>query len=321
MHVLITGAAGFIGQLVARKLLNDPSYTVILADIVSPPIPAGVKYPNNAQAVQADLCAKDAVASLIPKHLDAVFAFHGIMSAGSEADFDLGMRANVDATRNLLEGLRSKCPGVRFIYASGEAVYGRPFPDVVDDTVIPTPQTSYGAEKLVCEILVNEYTRRGFVDGLSLRFPTISVRPGKPTAAASSFLSGLIREPMDEKVCEIPVEDRQFGNWVCSPRTILTNLIHALTMSTKSLPLHIRSVNMPGIYVTIQDMRDALEKVGGKDKLALLHEKDDPAMLAILRSWPTRYNNSMAFKLGFIKDESFEVAVRDYADELNRSKT
>jgi len=242
------------------------------------------------------------------------------MSSGSEAVFNLGMRANVDATRALLDALRARCPGVRVIYASSCAVYGQPLPRIVDDGVIPTPQSSYGAEKLIGEVLVNEYTRRGFIDGLSLRFPTISVRPGKPTAAASSFLSGLIREPLDGKVCEIPVEDGRFESWVCSPRVILGNLMHALTMDTSTMPSHIRQINMPGICVTLQEMMNVLEKVGGKDKLTLLKKKDDPALLAILKSWPTRFDNSMALKLGFKRDGSFETAVKDYAEDLKDAK-
>lgn len=316
MHVLITGAAGFIGQLVVRHLLDQTSHSVTLADITPPPVPTGIKRPQNAKSIKVDLCDTAATRSIVSKDLDAVFAFHGVMSSGSEADFDLGMRANIDATRNLLEALRAHCPGVRFIYASGGAVYGQLLPAVVDETVVPTPQSSYGAEKLVGEILVNEYSRRGFVNGLSLRFPSITIRPGRPTRAASSFLSGLIREPLDGKVCHIPIEERGFESWVCSPRIILVNLMHALVMDTSAMAPHNRRVNMPGICVTIQEMMDALEKVGGKDRLALLREKDDLDLVAILRSWPSRFDDSMALELGFSKDSSFERFVIDYVEGL-----
>ena len=317
MHILITGAAGFIGQLVAQHLLAHTSHFVTLVDIVHPPVPTGTKHPQNVQTIKADLCDAAAIRSIVSTDINAVFAFHGIMSSGSEADFDHGMRSNIDATRSLLDALRTHCPGVRFIYASGGAVYGQPLPAIVDETVAPTPQSSYGAEKLVCEILVNEYSRRKFVDGLSLRFPTISIRPGKPTAAASSFLSGMIREPLDGKVCDIPIEDRGFESWISSPRIILENLMHALTVDTSAMAPHIRQINMPGICVTIQEMMDALEKVGGKDRLALLREKEDPDLGAILRSWPTRFDNTAALKFGFKRDESFERFVADYVDSLN----
>ncbi|KAJ5103493.1 hypothetical protein N7532_004022 [Penicillium argentinense] len=317
MHVLITGAAGFIGQLLAKELLDDPKYNVTLTDIHQPPIPQGVRYPQNAKLVKSDLLtgAKDVVDS----SLDAVYAFHGIMSSGSEANFELGMSVNIDATRNLLEELRHKCPGVRVIYSSSQAVYGHPLPEIVTDSVIPTPESSYGAEKIVCETLINEYTRRKFITGFTLRFPTISVRPGAPTAAASSFLSGMIREPLGGQECVIPIKDRSFKSWLCSPKTLVHNLIHTLYLPIDSVPPHIRQINVPGICATVQDMMDALEKVGGKDKLALLREREDPALIPILKSWPTQFDNSQAISLGFKRDESFEQAVRDYKQQLEQS--
>lgn len=317
MHILITGAAGFIGQLLAQELLNDPVYHVTLTDIHQPPVPHGVRYPQNATAVKADLLA--GATAVVDSSLDAVYAFHGIMSSGSEANFDLGMSVNVDATRNLLEALRHACPGVRVIYSSSQAVYGQPLPEVVTDSVVPTPESSYGAEKIVCETLVNEYTRRKFITGFTLRFPTISVRPGAPTAAASSFLSGLIREPLDGKECVIPIENRGFKSWLCSPKTLVHNLLLTLSLPADCVPPHIRQINVPGICVTVQGMIDALEKVGGKDKLALLREKEDPALVAILKSWPTQFDNSQAIALGFKRDESFEQAVRDYKAKLEHS--
>lgn len=238
MNILITGAAGFIGQLLAKELLDDPTYRVILTDICPPPIPKGVKYPQNATVIEADLFtgAKEAVNS----SLDAVFVFHGIMSYGSEAHFELGMSVNVDATRNLLEALRQSCPGVRVIYSSSQAVYGQPLPGVIGKRVAATPESSYGAQKLICETLVNDYTRRKFITGFSLRFPTISVRPGAPTAAASSFLSGMIREPLNGKECVIPIQDRGFTSWLCSPKTLVQNLLVTLHLPADSVPPHVR---------------------------------------------------------------------------------
>ncbi|KAJ5260367.1 hypothetical protein N7497_012224 [Penicillium chrysogenum] len=160
----------------------------------------------------------------------------------------------------------------------------------VTDSVIPTPESSYVAEKIVCETLVNEYTRRKFITGLTLRFPTISVRPGAPTAAASSFLSGMIREPLDGKKCVIPIEDRQSKSWLCSPKTLVGNLLLTLRLPADSVPPHIRQINVLGICVTVQGMMDALEAVGGADK----------------------FDNTQAISLGFKRDESFEQTVQDY---------
>ena len=314
MRVLITGAGGFLGQYLAKRLLNNPSYEVILTDIVNAPIPKGVKYPENATVVVADLF--EDTSTVISQSLDAIYAFHGIMSSGAESNFDLGMRVNVDATRKLLDAVRTVVPGVRIIYASTQAVFGSPLPSTVDDAIIPTPQSSYGAEKLICEALINEYTRRGYINGFILRFPTISIRPGKPTAAASSFLSGMIREPLAGKESIIPLEDRSFTSWLCSPKTLVTNLVHALTVPPTSLPPHIRHVNLPGVSASVQDMLDALEKVGGKESLKLVTEKADPALEPILRSWPTKFDVTRALSLGYVADDSFESAVKDYQQSL-----
>ena len=314
MHVLITGAAGFLGQLVAEALLNDESYTVLLSDVFPPPVPKGVKHPHNAKTMQVDLTTSAHMVA--DKSLDAAFVFHGIMSAGSEANFDLGMHVNIDATRSVLDAFREHCPGIRVIYASSQAVYGQPLPEVVDESVVPTPQSSYGAEKIVCETLVNEYTRRKFIDGFILRFPTISIRPGKPSAAASSWISGMVREPLNGQECIIPLQDRNFLSCVCSPKTLVGNLVHSLTVPSSSLPPHIRQINAPGISVTVQEMMDALEKVGGKEALSHIKEETIPELEAILRSWPSRFNNELAYKLGYKADSSFEQAVADYKASL-----
>jgi nucleoside-diphosphate-sugar epimerase len=322
--ILITGGAGFIGQLLTERLLSDPKYQLILTDIIKPPIPARAKYPGNAKAIQADLSEASSLQSLISSTfpLDATYIFHGIMSSGSEANFDLGMKVNLLATMSLLEGIR-KAPQqggklVRVIYASSQAVYGQPLPAVIDESVMPTPEGSYGAQKLIVETLVNDYTRKGFIDGLSLRFPTISIRPGKPTQAASSFLSGMIREPLNGQKCVIPLKDRSFRSWLCSPKTLAENLVYALGIDAAGkLESHKRVVNMPGIGVSVQDMMDSLAAVAGKEKLDLLKEETDADMERMLRSWGTEFDNTLAYGLGFKKDVSFEQAVRDYVTTLN----
>lgn len=322
--ILITGAAGFIGQLLAKRLLSEPQYTLILTDIISPPIPPKSTHAQNVTSVQADLCDPASLSYLISSSfpLDAVYIFHGIMSSGSEADFELGMRVNFTATANLLEALRrahkTDAPLLRVIYASSQAVYGQPLPPLIDETVMPTPEGSYGAQKLICETLVNDYTRKGFIDGFSLRFPTISIRPGKPTQAASSFLSGMIREPLNGIECIIPLKDRSFRSWLCSPKTLAENLVFALQIQGDLLEKHMRVVNMPGIGVSIQDMMDALAKVAGEEKLELLKEETDVEMERILRSWGTKFDNSLAYGLGFRKDVSFEQAVKDYMASLEK---
>ena len=321
-NILITGGAGFIGQLLAERLLREPQYNLVLTDIILPPIPPKAAHPQNVKAIQADLCDPTSLTNLINTSLplDAIYIFHGIMSSGSEANFELGMRVNLTATATLLEALRKAqkpvTPPLRVIYASSQAVYGQPLPDIIDENVMPTPEGSYGAQKLICETLINDYTRKGFLNGFCLRFPTISIRPGKPTQAASSFLSGMIREPLNGVECVIPLKDRSFKSWLCSPKTLAENLVYALQVEGSRLPSHRRVVNMPGIGVTVQEMMDALAKVAGEEKLGLLREETDEDMERILRSWGTTFDNSLAYELGFKKDVSFEQAVRDYKESL-----
>lgn len=316
MRILITGAAGFIGQLVAKKLLDDSTanHTLILTDIIEPPVPSNTDA-SRTKAIKADLSTESSL--VVAKDIQAVYVFHGIMSSGAEADFELGMKANFDATRALLETIRHTCPGARIIYASSQAVYNNSVTLPVTEAQLPTPETSYGAEKMMCEYLVSEYTRRGWIDGISLRFPTVSVRPGKPTAAASSFLSGMIREPMNGIKCTIPITDRQWRHWLCSPRILVRNLVFAATeLNLDRLPKSERSLNHPGIGVSLQDMRDSLERVGGKDKLELLEESEEPTLKKILYSWPAEFDNKKALDLGFVRDEGFDGIVRDYVEGL-----
>ncbi|KAK9475921.1 hypothetical protein V1514DRAFT_218499 [Lipomyces japonicus] len=311
-HILITGAAGFVGQITARRLLElRPDVQLTLVDVVAPPAPS--QNPNHAarvRSVEADLARDD---SVVDGSVHAVLVFHGIMSAGAEADFELGLRANVDATRALLEAIRKRAAGARVVYASSLAVYGRPAPAVVHERVVPTPESSYGTQKLIIEALINDYSRRKFIDGVSLRFPTVSIRPGKPTQAASSFLSGIIREPLAGKPSVVPVLDRQFRAWLTSPDVLVQNIVHALfTLNTDALPAHIRQVNLPGFTVSVQQMLDALQAVGGQQAADLVSETEDLSIKEILYSWAQEYDNSYPLTLGFTVDESFDKVVRDY---------
>lgn len=243
------------------------------------------------------------------------------MSSGSETNLELGYRVNVDSTRSLLETIIKTCaPSIKVIYASSQAVYGRPFPKRVTEEHLPTPESSYGAQKMIVEMLINDFTRRGLIDGFSLRFPTVSIRSGKPAAAASSFLSGIIREPFDGRECIVPLTDRNWAHWMCSPKTLIYNLKVALEMPKEALPLHRRSVNAPGFAVTVQGMFDALEEVGGKEMLKLVKEEDDEAVKAILYSWADDFDNTLGLSLGMKQDKSFVRSVLDYKEGLEESR-
>ncbi|KAL2107135.1 hypothetical protein VUR80DRAFT_5662 [Thermomyces stellatus] len=315
MFILVTGAAGFIGQLVARALLDDDSNTLLLTDIVEPPVPPGAKHPSRAKCVKADLV--NAAESVVPEGLDAAILLHGVMSAGAEENLELGYRVNVDATRSVIHCLAMRCPGVKVLYASSEAVYGRPLPSrAVTENDATSPEMSYGCQKVICETFINDYTRRGLIDGLSLRFPTISVRPGAPSAAVTSFLSGVIREPLNGQPCVIPLKDRSWRHWMSSPKTLVYNVLVALKLPREALPLHRRAVNMPGFAVTVQDMLDALEQEGGRDKLALVKEEERPELKSLLYSWVDNFDNSLALSLGMKQDTSFVQSVRDYKQTI-----
>jgi nucleoside-diphosphate-sugar epimerase len=320
MRVLLTGAGGFIGQITAQALLNDSSITeVILTDIVSPPVPADAKHKDRATVVQADLL--EAAESLAARKPDAVLLFHGVMSSGAEADFSLGYRVNVDASRKLLFALATANPGLRVIYASSIAVYGTPCPKRgLTEETSTTPESSYGCQKIICETYINDLTRRGKVDGLVLRFPGITVRPGKPTAAASSFLSGIIREPLDRKPCTVPIADRSWRTWVSSPSTLVSNIQIALRLDTSRLARHRRVVLLPGFAVTIQDMLNALAEVGGKDKLDYVKLEQDNALKPLFDSWPEEYDNAFGLSLGFKQDSSFVTLVQEYVAGLDSAR-
>ncbi|KAK4207828.1 putative nucleoside-diphosphate-sugar epimerase protein [Rhypophila decipiens] len=319
-NIIITGAGGLVGPLLASRLLNEPQYHLVLTDLVDPVVPQGVKYPENAKCMKGDITDPAFVQSLVDaaQPVGAVFIFHGIMSAGSEANFELSLKVNVDSVRLMLDIFRQSAPGVRVIYSSSQAVFGQPLPAVVTENVTPTPMSTYGAHKLMTETYINELNRRGFIEGFIARFPTISVRPGKPTAAASSFLSGIIREPMAGQECHIPIQDREFKSYLTSPSTVAENLMRVLRLDSRALPPHIRHIQFPGVSVSIQEMMDALAKHGGEDKLELLKEETVPDQEAILRSWPQDFDITTPLKLGLKVDSSGEDIIKEYIEGLKQ---
>ncbi|KAK6854089.1 hypothetical protein PG995_009182 [Apiospora arundinis] len=318
-NVIVTGAGGLVGPMLAKRLLND-GYRVIMTDIVQPTVPEGVAYPENAVCMKGDICDAGFVESLVAaaQPLHAIFIFHGIMSAGSEANYDLSMKVNVESVRGLLLHLRRSNPGVRVVYSSSQAVYGQPLPAVVTDDVTPTPEGTYGAHKLSTEIIINDMHRKGFVDAFIVRFPTLVVRPGAPSNAASSFLSGMIREPMKGETCVIPLKDRSFKSYICSPSGVIENLVRVLNMASDALPKHVRHINFPGVSASTQALMDGLAKYGGEDKLKFLKEETDPAMERILRSWPQDFDPSTPDRLGLVRDTNPEDLAKEYIDSLKK---
>ncbi|KAJ6618008.1 hypothetical protein B0H10DRAFT_2031764 [Mycena sp. CBHHK59/15] len=325
--VLITGAAGWLGGLLAEALVVDPKtpdVRLILADIVEP------KSPKSTQAItiKADLTEEELIDALFKTEYgipDTIYCLHGIMSRGSEDNFDLGVKVNIDSIRLLLQAAReygSKSP-IKFIFTSSLAVYGGPLPNVVTPDTIATPEGAYGMGKLTSELFINEYSRRGFIDGRIMRLPTIVVRPGVPSAATSAFISGVIREPLKGIECLCPIGDSidspklELPSWVASPETTIKNFVIAKHVPATSFLPHTRVVCLPGFTATVRDELKALEKVGGKQALELVKFKDDPINRRIVSSWPPRFDNSYPLSLGFIVDEGgMEPIVRQFQKDI-----
>lgn len=333
-NIIITGAAGLVGPLLAARLLNAPHYRLLLTDLAEPIIPPRSAHPQHATALKGDITSPAFISTLLAhpaiQPLHAVFLFHGIMSAASEADPALSMRVNVDSIRQLTDALAQKqqqqqqqqpeaaTKKIRIVYASSLAVFGRPFPrePKVPAHWAPTPQSTYGAHKLMCEIHLNEAHRRGRLDVFVVRLPTISVRPGRPTGAASSFLSGIVREPMRGLECVVPLKDRGFRAFLTAPSTVVENLVRVLGMESDALPGHVRQVLFPGIAVSVQELRDALAKYGGEDKLRFIREEEDDGLERILRSWAEDFDISASLRLGLAVDRSADELVKEYVDSL-----
>lgn len=320
MSILITGASGYVGQELAAALLSSsPEINVALTDVVAPAVPASAAaHEARVKSVQADLTSPKVVDELIHEtnRFDTVYLLHGIMSSGSEANFELGIRVNLDSTRYILDRLRATMPGVKVVFTSSLAVYGPAPPGFVIDEANfpPVPSSSYGSQKLIVETLLNDYSRRGFLDGRCVRLPTVTVRAGKPTQAASSFASDIIREPFHGKTAVLPVS-RETEMWICSPYTVVRNLLHA-----KSIPKEAfgesKSVNLPGLKVSVQEMLDALEQVGGKERRVLVEEKYDADVDRIVQSWTPNFDTARALKLGFEGDVPMMENIRQFASQF-----
>jgi D-erythronate 2-dehydrogenase len=319
MKVLITGGGGFIGFRLANTLLKrgtlanaegkqTPITQITLLDIAFPPAAD-----PRLKCVTGDLTDKALLAELMGGDTASVFHLASIVSGGAEADFDLGYKVNLDGGRALLETCRSQARPPRFVFASSVAAFGGDLPKILDDSTTPNPQTSYGAQKVCCEYLTTDYNRKGFIDGRSLRLPTISVRAGKPNLAASSFASGIIREPLAGVVSPCPVS-AETSMWLLSPAKVVDAFIHAHDLPSSAWGMN-RVVNLPGNTASVKDMVDALRKIAGDKVANLVEMKPDARIQGIVDSWPVRFVTERAKKLGFTADSDVETIIRDYIRE------
>jgi len=320
MKVLITGGAGFLGQRLARKLLERGELTgadgaaqkidqLVLLDVAAA---SGLNDPR-VRTVVGDITERSVLDDAIDTSTQAIFHLAAVVSGQAEADFDLGMRINLDASRTLLEVCRARGHRPRVVFTSSVAVYGGALPEIVQDDTALNPQSSYGTQKAIAELLLCDYTRRGFVDGRVLRLPTISVRPGRPNAAASSFASGIIREPLNgaSAVCPVGAETRL---WLLSPRGAIDSLIAGCEIDATALG-HRPVINLPGLSVSVAEMIEALREVAGEEAVARIAWQPDPRVEKIVGSWPGRWDTTRAERLGLKADDSFVEVIRAYLED------
>ena len=319
MKVVITGGAGFLGRRLAGALLERgtlagsdgeqrPVSELILLDVVQPETWGDAR----VRAVTGDISNPALLHETIDAKTSSVFHLAAIVSGMAESDFDLGMRINVDATRHLLEVCRANRNRPRVVFTSSIAVYGGALPAAASEETALNPQTSYGVQKAIGELLITDYTRKGFIDGRAVRLPTISIRPGRPNAAASSFASGVVREPLngEDAICPVRPETRV---WLASPKTAIDSLITAHDLASAALGIR-RALNVPGLSTTAADMVAALERVAGRDVAARVRWVLDARIDAMMNGWPGALDDTRARALGLRGDVNFDSMIRQYMD-------
>jgi nucleoside-diphosphate-sugar epimerase len=321
MHVLIVGAAGMVGRKLTDQLVKDGNLggrdlsRLTLADVFEPAKPAGFK--GQAATLVSDLSTPGEAAKLAALRPDTIFHLAAIVSGEAEADFDKGYRINLDSTRALFEAIRQeglKSPyNPRVVFTSSIAVFGSPFPDKITDEFIQAPLTSYGAQKTIDELLLSDYSRKGFFDGVGIRLPTICIRPGKPNKAASGFFSNILREPLAGQEAVLPVGE-DVRHWHASPRAAVGFLIHAAEIDTAKLGAR-RNLNMPGLSATVGEQLEALKRFGGEKALKLIRREPDATIAKIVAGWPRDFAPKRALELGFKAESSFDDIIKIHIED------
>jgi nucleoside-diphosphate-sugar epimerase len=317
VRVLIIGGAGMIGRKLAARLARDGQIagraieSLALYDIQRVVPPANAAMPVTVET--GDLPASGEAARLFAGKPDIVFHLAAIVSGQAEQEFDLGYRINLDGTRAVLEAARATGHRPRVIFASSLAAFGAPLPDPIGDDYLVAPLTSYGTQKAIGELLISDYTRKGFVDGYALRLPTICVRPGKPNAAASGFFSAIIREPLAGQEAVLPVSE-DVKHWHASPRAAVGFLMHAATLEGDRVGPR-RAFTLPGVAVTVGQQIAALRTIAGGKVAARIRRAPDPFVQRIIASWPRRFDTRRALDLGFRAESSFEEIIRVHIED------
>jgi D-erythronate 2-dehydrogenase len=320
MRVVVVGAAGMVGRKLVERLASDgvlgrePILSMALVDVV--PVSA-VKdpCPVEIETVVADLARPGVVPEVLSGRPDVIFDLAAVVSGEAEADFEKGYRVNLDATRWLFDAIRAVGCGYRprVVFSSSIAVFGPPFADVIGDEQATTPATSYGTQKAIAELLLSDYTRRGFLDGVAIRLPTICVRPGKPNLAASGFFSNIIREPLDGRPAILPVSPN-VRHWFASPRSAVRFLVHAATLEGELIGPR-RCLTMPGVSATVEMQIESLRRAAGDGAVALIRHEPDHAIARMVASWPRAFDALRAHELGFRAERDFDEIVRVHIED------
>jgi len=320
MHVLIIGAAGMIGRKLTARLaagatLGRDIDRLTLVDVMAPEVPAA--FADRAEGHTVDLSAPGAAERLVAARPDVIFHLAGIVSGEAEADFEKGYRINLDGTRQLFEAIRAEAARApyrpRLVFTSSIAVFGAPFPERIGDEFVLTPLTSYGTQKAIGELLLADYSRRGFFDGIGIRLPTICIRPGAPNKAASGFFSNILREPLSGREAVLPVGE-DVRHWFASPRAAVGFLLHAATLDLTRVGPR-RNLNMPGLSATVGEEIEALRRVAGERAVALIRREPDPVIDAIVTGWARELDAQRALALGFRAETTFEEIVRAHVED------
>ena len=316
MQIVITGGCGFLGRRLALLLLEKGSELGTIDELILfDNAPSALPLPDDKRVrlVTGDIANRDTVKALIAPGTDAVFHLAAIVSGQAEADTDLGYRVNLDGTRAVLDACRALGSAPRLVFASSLAVYGGGLPPAVGDDTALHPQTSYGAQKAIGELLVNDYSRKGFIDGRALRLPTVVVRPGLPNRAASTFASSIIREPLAGKDAVCPVAPETVMA-LASPRRVVAALAHALDILGEALGTN-RTLQVPGFSVSVGEMAAALRRAGGETAYKRIAWQPDPAIQKIISGWPLALATPRADSLGFERDSGIDEAVRFFIED------
>ncbi len=317
MKILILGGAGMVGRKLAERLAADGQLggneiaELTLYDVVAAQKPAGALFP--VSVVTGDLPAPGETDKLVANKPDVIFHLAAIVSGEAEQEFDKGYRINLHGTMNLLESVRKAGHKPRVVFTSSIAVFGAPFPDKIPDNFFTTPLTSYGTQKAIGELLLADYTRKGFLDGIGIRLPTICVRPGKPNKAASGFFSNIIREPLAGHEAVLPVSE-DVMHWHASPRAAVGFLLHAATIDGEKIGAR-RNLSMPGLAVTVGQQIEALRKIAGEKVVKRIRQERDPFVEQIVAGWPRNFETERAKSLGFKAESSFEDIIKVHLDD------